>query len=141
MSQKPHEPVVLYRGTTTPKAGSGETAGPGSGATVILYDATATNQSPGYNIRPCQFTRITGDIVSSHDSGALGVIVEMSDDGTQWDAAVGFPSTYTAASGRLVLDILVTSPFLRIKYTNSAASLTKWQVNILGFLGDRAKGF
>ena len=128
--------LTLYRGVLSAPAGSGLSSAPGSGATVTLWDSTATgNQQSGLQVlTPCKIVRFQLTIVSSHDSGTNGVVVEGSEDGSQWDNIdpAKFPATYSAVSGRWVYDVLRTTGQIRFKYTNSANALTKWQTSLEG---------
>lgn len=134
-------PVVLYRGVTAPAAGTSEQAGPAANATITLYDSTQDKPAGHARARPTQFTRVTWNLLSSHDSAAGGVFIEESADGSQWDSVQTgtYPATYSAATGAAVYDIFISKPYFRLRYTNSNNSLTKWQVNVQGSTGDRAK--
>ena len=142
----PGIPINLYRGVLSAPAGSGLSSAPGNGATVTIWDSTLTDGPRGTAgfiappLRPCRLQRFQLTILSSHDSGPLGVVVEESDDGTQWDPqnTSVFPATYTAASGRMTYDVVRTAAQSRFKYTNSGNPLTKWQASLDG-LTDRAK--
>lgn len=133
-----NRPVQIARGVLTPAAGSGEQSPPGSGATIVIYDSTATNNGlQGNTLIP--FTRLMLTIDSSADSAASGVICEGSDDnGAHW-RTMQTAGSYTTASGMSLFDFAVTMPQARIRYTNSAAVLTTWEMSLIGVIGDRTK--
>ncbi len=105
----------------------GMPAAPGSGATITLFNNYTPEDMP--TLLDGQ-ERIVFAIQSSHDSGASGVVVESSSDGTNWyacaDGAGGsYPKTYTA-TGKTLYDVPIQGRYHRVKYTNSAAALTAW---------------
>lgn len=132
--------IRVYSGVLTATAGTGQSSAPGNGATVTLFDSTAQNPIPGVVLRPpATFKRLHVTIISSHDSGANGFVVEGSEDGTQWDSISSFyPQTYTTAGGRNFWDITRTTPHIRVRYTNSANALTKWQASVELFVDHAA---
>jgi hypothetical protein len=137
--QHVNRPVWVARGVLNPAAGSGEQSPPGSGATIVIYDSTANNNGLQFSTN-VPFSRLVLSINSSANSAASGVIIEGSEDnGANWDAMQAAQS-YVSASGLTQYDILVTSPQVRIRYTNSAAVLTTWRMSLEGIIGDRSKG-
>ena len=136
--QHVNRPVWIARGVLSPAAGSGEQSPPGSGATITIYDSTAGNNGLQFST-PVPFSRLVLSINSSANSAASGVIVEGSEDnGTNWDAMTA-AQTYLTGSGLTAYDIAVTSPQVRIRYTNSASVLTTWRMSLEGIIGDRTK--
>jgi len=137
--QNVNRPIVIARGSLSPPAGSGETAPPTSGQTITIFDSTAnTNNLQGMTAIP--FTRLVLSINSSANSAANGVTFEGSEDnGTNWDTMQA-AQTYSTANGLTAYDVFVTSPQVRIKYANSAATLTTWRMSLIGVIGDRTKG-
>ena len=133
-----NRPVQIARGTFAPLANSGEQSPPGSGATITIYDSTAgQNGLQGNPLIP--FTRLVLTVKSSADGGASGVTCEGSNDnGLHWETMVTAGS-YLTASGLMTFDFAVNMPQARIKYVNSAAVLTTWEMSLQGVIGDRAK--
>lgn len=137
--QATNRPIWIARGVLVPASGSGEQSPPGNGATIVIYDSTANANALQFNT-PVPFSRLVLHIDSSHDSAASGVIIEGStDNGTTW-RAMQAAQTYATASGPTDYDILVTMPQVRLRYTNSAAVLTRWNLSLEGIMGDRSKG-
>lgn len=140
-----NRPIWIARGVLNPTAGSGEQSPPGNAATITIYDSTGgstTGRDPNgaQFFTPVPWSRLVLSIKSSADSGASGVLFEGSEDaGLNWDAMQA-GQTYLTANGLTQYDVLVTSPQVRIKYTNSAAVLTTWRMSLEGILGDRSKG-
>lgn len=141
----PGRPVRLYTGVLSAPAGTGYSSAPGNGATVTIFDSTASGMQPkGAAWKGLPFERYQLTILASADSAASGLVVEGSEDpwGTspRWDTvdSTKFPATYTTASGRVTYDIVRTTAHIRIKYTNSAANLTYWQASLDG-LTERAR--
>ena len=129
--------ILIARGVLAPAAGSGEQAAPGSAATITIYDSTVNSNGLQFST-PLPFSRLVLTILSSNDSGAQGVVVNGSDDnGLHWDL-VQIGQSYLAANGLTTFDILVVTPQVQIKYTNSANVLTSWRMSLTGVLGDRA---
>lgn len=146
--QKVNPPIWLARGALAADipAGSGVTAPPGSGATITIYDSTggaAANRAVnGLQFSPpVPWARLVLHIDSSADSAASGVIIEGSTNGgTTWTAMYA-AQTYLTANGPTDYDILVTMPQVRLRYTNSASVLTRWNMSLEGVIGDRSKGY
>ena len=137
--QATNRPIWIARGVLVPASGSGEQAPPGSGATITIFDSTANANALQFNT-PLPFSRLVLHIDSSHDSGAAGVIIEGStNNGSTW-TNMQPAQTYTTAAGPVDYDILVTMPQVRLRYTNSAAVLTRWNMSLEGIMGDRSKG-
>jgi hypothetical protein len=130
--------VQIARGVLSPAAGSGEQGPPASGATITIYDSTANNN--GLQGNPTiPFSRLVLSINSSADGGASGLTFEGStDNGATWDT-MQTAASYTTASGNQIYDIAVLMPQVRIKYVNSAATLTRWRMSLEGVIGDRTK--
>ena len=123
--------VPIARGVLVPASGSGEQAPPGNNATITIFDSTANANSLQF-ITPLPFERLVLVIDSSHDSGANGVIIEGStNNGSTW-VAMQTAQTYLTANGPTTYDILVVMPQVRLRYTNSAAVLTRWNMSLRG---------
>lgn len=74
-------------------------------------------------------------IYASHDSGASGVVAEVSDDGTNYVAIMDtsggvFPKTYTATNLRTTYQIPIVGKHIKVNYTNSASTLTAFQLSM-----------
>jgi hypothetical protein len=133
------DPVTLYRGVLTATAGTGQSSAPGNGATVTLWSSVTVNPISGVVLQPpFKVTRLVLSIVSSHDSAASGVIFEDSADASVWDNVQNFPQAYFSAAGESIYDVFVTKPYVRVRYINSANTLTKWQTALICSTGDRA---
>ena len=139
LPQTVNREIPIARGVLNPAAGSGEQSPPGSGATIVIFDSTANTNGLQFATW-IPFARLVLSINSSANSGASGVIIEGSEDnGANWDAMQP-AQTYLTANGLTQYDILVTSPQVRLRYTNSASVLTTWRMSLLGVMGDRSRG-
>ncbi len=130
--------ILIRTGKLAPAAGEPEQAAPGSGATITIYDQTADHNGVGNQKPACPFDRITFTLMSSHDSGASGVVFSESEDGTNFDTVSS--QTYTASNGLTTFDFLCRGGHPKIAYTNSANVLTSWRYTLTGILGDRNPG-
>lgn len=131
----PHtERVLLRRGNLTGTGGA--QAAPGNGATITIFDSTAVD--PMWDPIGLPFERVQLNIFSSHDSGASGVVFSSS-----FDRGSNFRSqstnTYTNAGGATSYDYLMKGGHVKIQYTNSAAVLTAWEMELWGIY-DRNPG-
>lgn len=127
--------VSLVRGFLLGTSAGGN-APPGSGATITIFDSTIANLAAWRDGLP--FYRLELDVYSSHDSGANGVVFSSSfDRGTNFRTQR--TETYTNAAGPVVYDYLVAGGHVKIAYTNSANSLTAWEMEVFG-LYDRNPG-
>lgn len=121
-----------------PATGSGEQAAPTSGQTITVFDSTANANAQQF-ITPLPFARLMLTINSSADSAASGVTFEGSEDnGANWNTMQA-AQKYLTANGVTQYDIVVLAPQVRIKYANSASTLTTWQMALIGYF-DRSKG-
>ena len=137
--QAVNRPIWIARGVLVPAAGSGEQAPPGSGATITIFDSTANANALQFNT-PVPFSRLVLHIDADANSAASGVIIEGStNNGATW-TTMQAAQTYLTASGPTDYDILVTMPQVRLRYTNTAAVLTRWNMSLEGIMGDRSKG-
>lgn len=95
-------------------------AAPASGATITVWDSgSSASLTPS-----CM--RIDLSLVSSHDSGTLGVVFQVSfDGGVNWDTINSF--TYSAAGGQWTYSCPRIGDRMRVRYTNSANTLTTWR--------------
>ena len=125
--------VLLRRGVFSPAAGSGEQSPPASGATITIWESAANTNSAYSGTR---WKRLILNIYSSHDSAANGVEFEESADNTNWRDLTTY--TYANSDGLTKYSIAVSAPFIRVKYTNSANTLTAWEMSLLGDTCERA---
>lgn len=132
--------VLLARGFLLGTSG-GNTAPPGNGATITIYDSTLTGQATGTmtaNIDLVKFNRVQLNVYSSHDSGASGVVFSSSfDRGTNFRTQASY--TYTNASGPTTYDYLMKGSHFKVAYTNSANVLTAWEMELIAIY-DRNPG-
>lgn len=122
--------------------GTGFEAPPASGATKTILDTTLTTngQWPAFlgSIDGVQFDRLQLNIYSSHDSGASGVVFSSSfDRGTNFRTQS--TATYLNADGATTYDYLMRGGHVKIAYTNSANTLTAWEMELFGIY-DRHPG-
>lgn len=123
--------IVLRRGVLSPVTGKGEQAAPASGATITIWDSTANfgDAAAGFPPYGAEYRRLLLDLYSSHASATGGVIFEGSADGTNWD----FSEVYDlAATTATVVNYHVRTPHVRVRYTNSANTLTGWRMSLVG---------
>ena len=128
MASVVEERVLLTRGFLLGTSGGGS-APPGSGATITIFDSTIAAYSSWLSGVP--FQRIQLNIFSSHDSGASGVVFRSSfDRGTNFRAQASY--TYLTANGATTYDYLMRGGHFDLKFTNSAAVLTAWEMELFG---------
>ena len=72
------------------------------------------------------FSTVTIQLDSSHDSATDGMTFEFSTDDTNWDDSFLF--TYTAADGARRFTFPVTAKFFRVNYTNGGTGQTTFRV-------------
>lgn len=124
--------VLLRRGVTTVATGAGDQAKPGSSATITLWEsdpAATSNTRLGL-----QHKRVVVNLYSSHASATDGLSFEESNDNTNWRVLV----TYTlAATTYSKYYVAMCAPFTRVRYTNSANTLTTWESAVLGDANER----
>jgi hypothetical protein len=127
--------TVLAIGLTTAPTNGEIVAKPGSAATITLYDSSANNPSPRSGSR---YKRVVLWLNSSADSGASGVVYQekLHIDGTY--RTVGTTYTYATADGVTRYFLTPAAPYWRLRYTNSAAVLTTWEMAVLGDTNERA---
>lgn len=131
---------LLARGAITVPAGSGLVAKPGSGATITLWTSQNTaNQATGTadtsTPNGYRFKRLIINVLTDQNSAASGLVVQESDDGTNWNTLT---SASVVAGTRTKLYVSVAAPDVRVQYTNIAAVLGVWQMSILGDEYERA---
>jgi hypothetical protein len=126
--------------TTLAKTGSvvnGATTTPASGATVVLYQSNLPTAAG----RGSRYKMLVINIISSADSAASGVTIdESSDGGATWQNLSAQSFTYLTASGYVKTYVKVSAPELRVRYANSAATLSTWSYSIMGDNRERANG-
>lgn len=117
--------VFLARGNLLGTAGAA--AAPGSAATVTIIDSTTILAYP----EGLPYQRVTFSVISSHDSGASGVVFTSSfDRGVNFDSQVTY--TYLTASGAFTYDYLMKGGHVKLTYANSANVLTAWRWEVFG---------
>lgn len=125
--------VLLARGFLLGTAG-GNNAAPASGATVTLLQTTDNLAFVG----GVPFARVELNVYSSHDSGASGVVFSSTfDRGTNYRTQD--TETYLNANGPTTYSYLMRGGGVKIAYTNSANTLTAWEMEIWGVY-DRSPG-
>ena len=135
MSSTTDNRVILGRGNLTGTGGAA--AAPGSGATVTILDTT-TGNSFAAMVDRIPFARVQFNLLSSHDSGASGIVFSSSfDRGANFDTQQTY--TYVASGGAKSYDYEVLGGHLKIAYTNSASVLTSWRWEVVGIY-DRSSG-
>lgn len=128
--------ILLARGlTTAPATGENNVTKPASAATITLYDSAGSNPTTRGGVR---YKRVVLWLNASHDSGASGVVYQEKLDaaGTYRNAATLY--TYATADGVTRYFFTPSAPFFRIQYTNSANTLTTWEMAVLGDPLERA---
>lgn len=129
--------VELARGFLLGTAG-GNTAPPGNAATITIFDSSGSTYSSWAAGMP--FNRVQLNIYSSHDSGASGLVFSSSfDRGTNFRAQSTGTFTYLVANGPSTYDYLMKGGHVKVVYTNSAAALTSWEMELFGIY-DRNPG-
>lgn len=121
--------VLLVRGELSPAGGSGTLAAPASGATIIIY-ASPLNCGTAWRFSS-RFSRICLELRASHDSAVQGLSFLGSTDGTNWRQVFG-DVTYLAGNGFTTYDLPVYTPHVKLTYTNSANTLTAWELALYG---------
>lgn len=121
-----HAYDLLARGVTTAPSSGGTITKPASGATITLW-TSADNQNSTNGGR--RYKRLALSLYSSHASGASGVSFEESIDGSNWRTLVQYTLSATTYTKYYVA---VSAPFVRVRYTNSANTLTTWEMSLFG---------
>jgi hypothetical protein len=130
--------IYLRRGVLTADLNNPQLAiPPTSGQTITLWSSEGTVGPVQANAdRGARWKRIWVNIYSSHASAADGLsFEETNDDGVNWDVNVSYTiaaTTYTKVS------VAVSAGGLRIRYTNSANTLSAWRFGVLGDSFERA---
>ncbi len=115
--------------------GTGAYAPPASAATVTLIDTLVDMTADRDGVKPY---RIEIDVYSSHDSGASGVVFTSTfDRGTNYRTQD--TQTYLNADGPTTYDYLMKGGHMKCAYTNSANTLTAFEVEVFGIY-DRNPG-
>lgn len=140
MSMVWSRPITIARGVLSPAAGGPEQSPPASGATITIYDSTKDTPTGLSSPVPLPFSRLVLNIYSSNDSAASGVVFNVSSDGgAHWRQKSA--QTYSAASGLATYDVGTSGVnAIQIQYTNSANTLTAWEMSLEGVIGDRNPG-
>jgi hypothetical protein len=131
----------LARWITGGTAANGYVAAPASAATITIYDSGSNEAQQQLQVttgsKGTRFKRVIMSSTSSHDSGASGVSFQASfDNGANWDVVVTY--TDTAAGAPNIHYVSVAFPRWRIRYTNSANTLTAWRGCVVGDEYERA---
>jgi len=124
--------VTLARGVASPAAGSGEQSAPTSGETKTIW-ASNTNMNSAY--AGTRWKRLILSIYSSHASATDGVKFEESADGTNWRSLVTYTLSATTYTKYIVAP---AAPYVRVRFENSANTLTSWEMSLLGDTCERA---
>lgn len=132
---------VLAKWITGGTAAQGYVVAPGSGATITIWDSGANEHVQTWtgpqNSKGVRWKRLVMTSTASADSGANGVSFEVSsDNGANWDVLVQY--TDTAAGAPNVHYVSVSGLRVRVRYTNSAATLTTWRGSLVGDEYERA---
>lgn len=134
----PNRPVTIRCGKLTVAAGGPEQAAPGNAATITIYESLLDWNGLGAQPPAVPFSRLMLSILSSHDSGASGLVFSQTLDGVNYDSITTY--TYSAAGGEATYDFLIRSGAnVKVVYTNSANNLTAWRYRLEGVF-DRAVG-
>lgn len=105
---------------------TGDVTTPASGATATLYTTTGTVTAG----RGQRWKLVVLNMYSSHLSGASGVIFEESDNGgTDWRVK---SRRFLPATTRRTFVFRPSAPEWRIRYTNSANTLSAFQWSLMG---------
>lgn len=75
------------------------------------------------------YSAITIQVDSSHDSSAGGMIFEWSTDNSNWDDSYAF--TYTAADGARRFQFPVTARYFRVNYTNGGTGQSHFRLQTI----------
>ncbi len=101
---------------------TGDVATPASEATVVLWTSENNNGRA--------WKAIVANIYSSHVSATDGLMFEESNDGgTTWETLVTYTIAATAYSKR---EVQVSAPMVRVRYVNSANTLSAFRFSVLG---------
>lgn len=120
---------------------NGETQ-PASGATFVMYDSTRSATQKGAvssSNAGARFKCIIVNIESSHDSATDGLEISESDDnGAEWNTI--YLKSYVAATDLRFkrIEANISAPDIRVRYINSANTLTKFKWAVLGDPTERA---
>lgn len=123
---------MLARWKTGSTSATGFVTAPASGATITIWDSGANeaNANVTASAKGHRWKRLIWNGIASHDSGANGLSFEQSfDDGTNWDVLVQYTNLASTVYQRFVA---VSGPRVRVRYTNSASTLTIWRGCLIG---------
>ena len=115
--------------------GNGAVAAPASGATITLWSSDGNANIP---TQAARYKKLIINLYVSHLSAASGLQVDESNDGgTTWRNLASYSiaaTTYTKTYQT------VSAPHVRVRYVNSANTLSTWELSVLGDQSDRAVG-
>jgi hypothetical protein len=113
--------------------GSAAVAAPGSAATITLWSSVTAGLSATTGAR---FKRIIVSVIASSASAASGLQFDISVDGSNWDNLV----SYSISANTMTVNYVSIpgSPFIRVRYVNSANVLTTWRMWVAGDQTERA---
>src|SRR3990167_1014684 len=118
--------VSLVTGVVTPAAGTGHQSAPTSGETKVLW-SSADNVNSTYG--GARFKRLVMNITTSAVSQADGLEFQESNDGSAWSRLVA----YTVPAAQYSKYYVATNaPYVRVRYSNSVATLTTWDMHLDG---------
>lgn len=112
--------------------GSGAVAAPASGATITLWSSSGNVVQATQGAR---YKRLVINVYASHLSAASGLQIDESVDNSNWRNVVSYSiaaTTYTKSY------VSVSAPFVRVRYVNSANTLSTWEMSVLGDQQERA---
>lgn len=96
-----------------------------STTSTLAGDATYT----GTGTDVSQYSSISIQLDSSHDSATDGMTFQFSTDDSNWDDV--YPFTYTAADGSRRFQFPVTAQYFRVVYTNGSVGQTHFRVQTI----------
>ena len=131
MAKEQNGYVLLARGVLSATAGTGQISAPARGATLTLLSTSTTNSAEG-----TRWKKLILSAYSSHVSAADGVLFEESIDGTNYRTLVSYT---LAATTYTKYYVTVSAPILRVKYTNSANTLTAFELSLMGDPNERGQ--
>lgn len=111
---------------------TGDALMPASSATVTLW---ASNSNITSTTGASHYKRLVINNYSSSASAANGLQIDESFDGTTWYNVVSYSisaTTYTKSY------VSVAAPYVRVRYVNSANTLTTWGAVVVGDRSERA---
>jgi len=112
--------------------GSAAVAAPASGATITLWSSAGNVAQATQGAR---YKRLVINLYVSHASASSGLQIDESVDNSNWRNLVSYDIAATTYEKKYVS---VSAPFVRVRYVNSANTLTTWEMAVLGDQTERA---